>query len=87
MSLFKPLLDYYLGCFQSQGEPALQTICNCTVPSEVVLSEYKKLTPIENLSEKEKRELWEYAKEKYPEGNDETRIRFTKIVYTIGNLI
>jgi len=87
MNIAKPLLDYYLGYFQAHGEPALVTICNCKVPSDVVLAEYKKLDPIEKLPAKEKNELWEYAKEKYPNGDKETRLRLIKITYTIGNLI
>lgn len=85
--MFPTLVSYFLRKFNDEGENALQSICNCKVPSEVVLMEYKKLKPIENLSKAEKLDLWEYAKEKYPNGDEETRIRFTKIVYTIGNLI
>ena len=85
--MFNGLLNMYLAEFQNKGEVVLKTICNCTVPSNVVLSHYKKLVPIEDLPEKDKNELWLYAKEIYPDGDKETRIRFTKIVYTIGNLI
>lgn len=87
MNLTKPLLDYYLGYFQAHGEPALVTICNCKIPSDVILEQYKKLDPIETLSTKDKNELWEYAKEKYPDGDKEIRLRLIKITYTIGNLI
>lgn len=87
MSPTKSLLDYYLGYFQAVGEVALVTICNCKVPSDVILSEYKKLPPIENLPTKEKNDLWEYAKEKYPDGDQETRLRFIRITYTIGTLV
>lgn len=87
MNISQPLLDYYLGYFQAVGEPTLVTICNCKVPSDIVLSEYKKLIPIENLPTKEKNELWEYAKEKYPNGDKETRLRFIRITYTIGTLV
>ncbi len=85
--MFNELISYYLNCFQQQGEPALITICNLKVPSDIILSEYKKLPPLETLPDEQKKELWEYAKEKYPNGDKDTRIRFTKIVYTVGNLI
>lgn len=85
--MLNQLLQYYLDLFQSKGEIVLVSICNCLIPSQIILKEYEKLIPIENIPEKEKNELWLYAKEKYPSGDKETRIRFTKIVYTIGNLI
>lgn len=87
MNINKPLLDYYLGYFQASGEPALKKICNCKVPSDIVLQAYKQLIPIEALPEKEKIELWEYAKQMYPDGDQETRLRFTRITYTIGTLV
>ena len=55
--MFKELFDMYLGMFMAQGESALIAICNCVVPSQVVLSFYKKLSPIESMPEKEKNEL------------------------------
>lgn len=85
--MFTSLVKYYLEYFQQQGESALVTICNCKVPSDIILSEYKKLNPIENLTTEEKNELWEYAKQMYPNGDKETRLRFTRITYTVGNLL
>lgn len=85
--MFKQLLQLYIDLFQKEGEIVLTSICNCSVPSSVVLKAYEKLIPIEGLAEKEKKELWLYAKEKYPDGDNETRIRFSKIVHTIGTLI
>jgi len=84
---FNTLLDYYLGYFQAVGEPALVTITNCKVPSDIILGEYKKMPPIESLPSEQKNELWDYAKEKYPNSDKETRLRFTRITYTIGNLL
>lgn len=85
--MFEKLLKYYLDYFQTVGEPALVTICNCKVPSDIILEQYKKLSPIEKLPVNEKNELWEYAKEKYPDGDMETRLRFIRITYTIGTLV
>lgn len=87
MKEFKPLIDYYLRCFTEVGEPALLTIFSCTVPTEIILSEYKRLVPIELLLEKERRELWDYAKVLLPDNSEEDRIRFAKIVYTVGTLL
>ena len=85
--MLKQLLKYYLDYFQQHGEAAIMVICNCGVPSKIILEQYKRLPPIENLSELEKKELWAYAKEKYPTGDKETRIRFIQITYTIGTLL
>lgn len=85
--MYQALVSYYLKGFQERGENALQSICNCVVPSHVILVEYRKLPPIEKLPEKEKKDLWEYSKEMYPKGDKETRLRFIKIVYTIGTLL
>ena len=83
----KEMFQYILGYFQASGEPGLKVICNCKVPSDIVLSAYSTIPPIESLPIKEKNELWEYAKETYPDGDTETRLRFTRITYTIGTLV
>ncbi len=85
--MFKPVLDFYLGLFQANGEAVLKSLCNCVVPPKIIIEAYAKLPPIETLPEKEKLELWEYAKTMYPDGDKGTRVRFTKITYTIGNLL
>ena len=85
--MFAPLVRYYLDYFQEHGEPGLITICNCKVPSDVLLSEYKKLEPLEQRPEKERRETWQYIKETFPNKDFEEQKNCMKIVYTIGNLI
>lgn len=87
MKLTEPILKFYLEYFQSIGEPALLTLCNCKIPSYIILAEYKKLKPIEELKTQEKNDLWEYAKEKYPDSDKETRLRFIRTTYTIGTLV
>lgn len=84
MSIEANLLKLYLGLFHQYGEPILIALCNCKVPSDVVLETYKKIAPIpeENMAE-----MMEYAKEKYPDGDEETRLRFVKITHTIGTLL
>lgn len=52
-----------------------------------MLMEYTKLPPIESLTEDEKKDLWQYAKEMYPNGDEATRLRFIKITYTVGTLL
>lgn len=81
------LVPVYLEHFHKEGEKSLPFFIKSSVPSLVFLIEYKKLPPIETLPEKEKNDLWEYAKEIYPEGTQEERLKAVKIVYTIGTLL
>ena len=84
--MFGKLVKYYIDYFYIHGESVLTMLCNCKVPGDIILSEYKKLPPIETLPEDEKIELYEYAKENYPNGSKDLHLRFIKIVYTVGTL-
>lgn len=81
------LFDMYVGLFQAKGESMLVAICNCAVPSKVVLEEYKKLPPIETMPEKEKVEMKKYVISLFPDKTPEQKVEACKIIYTIGTLI
>lgn len=81
------LFSEYLGMFNKDGEDFIKAVVNCTVPSSVILEKYKSLPQIESLSEKERKELWEYANELYPDKTKEEKINIAKIVYCIGSFI
>lgn len=85
--MYKSLIDMYLGLFQAGGEPMLIAICNCKVPSDVILSEYKKLSPIEEMPEKEKTEMKKYVIASFPEKTTQEKLEACKIIYTIGTLL
>jgi len=85
--MFKELMDMYLGVFQARGESALVAICNCNVPSQVVLSAYKKLPPIEQMPDNEKKEMKQYVRETFPNKTAEEKMNACKIIYTIGTLL
>jgi hypothetical protein len=85
--MFDNLFNHYLQEFCAVGEPYLKTIANCAVPSRIVRMKYKELPPIESLPEDKKIELWEYAKECYPDETAVFRTNFCKIVYTIGYML
>ncbi len=70
--------------FHQYGEPILVALCNCTLSSRLLLAKYEKIVPI---PEEAMSEIMEYAKEKYPDGDEETRLRFAKITHTIGILL
>lgn len=85
--MFNQLLYMYLDYFSGHGEQAIKTICNCSVPSQIILMSYKKLPPIENLSEKEKKELKQFVIETFPEKTIQEKLNCCKIIYTIGTLL
>lgn len=85
--MFSELVKYYLNYFNEKGEPALRTICNCIVPSKILLEEYRKLTPIEQMPDKEKKELKQFVIQMFPEKTTEEKLNCAKIVYTIGTLL
>lgn len=70
--------------FHQYGEPILIALCNCKVPSDIILAKYETIKPI---TDESMVELMKYAKEKYPNGDEETRLRFVKITHTIGTLL
>lgn len=81
------LFSEYLKMFNKDGEGFLKAVCNCKVPSDVILEKYKNLVPIENIGEKEKQELWEYAGELFPDKTREEKLNCCRIVYTIGSFL
>ncbi len=85
--MFDIIFNNFLKEFYVQGEPYLKTIANCSVPSRIVRMKYKELPPIEFLPEDKKIELWEYAKECYPDETVVFRTNFCQIVHTIGSLL
>lgn len=85
--MFEELIKYYLDCFHKDGEKAIKTICNCDVPSQIILEQYKKFEPLEKLPEKEKSELKQYVIEMFPGQSVEFLVKAAKVVYTIGSLL
>jgi len=85
--MYKKLLEYYLDYFHKNGEDGLKVICNCKVPSDVVMAFYNKFEPIENRPEEERKEMWLYVNELFPVKTKEEKIICSKIIYTIGNLL
>jgi len=85
--MFDNIFNNFLKEFSVQGEPYLRTIVNCSVPSRIVRMKYKELPPIESLPEDKKLELWEYAKECYPDETVVFRTNFCQIVYCVGTFL
>ena len=87
MKISESLLNVYINEFHNHGEAALIAMCNCMIPADVILHRYQKLPPIEQLNEKEKKELKQYVIESFPGKPLDFLVRASKIVYTIGTLI
>jgi hypothetical protein len=85
--MLKQILEMYLGYFTAHGESAIKVICNCKVPSDVILMAYKKLSPIELMPENDKKELKKYVIELFPEKTTKDKLNCCKIIYTIGTLL
>lgn len=83
----KSLVYFYLGLFNTGGEKTLIAICNCRVPTMVFLEEYKKLSPIEEMPEKEKYEMKKYVISLFPNKTVQEKLDACKVIYCIGNLL
>ena len=70
------------------GEETMLAICNCSLPSTVVLSEYEKLEKkFDNLPKDEIEAMWEYVGSRFPDKTREQKINVCKIIHTIGELL
>jgi hypothetical protein len=87
MKMFESLFQMYLNEFQQKGEPVLKAICNCAVPSKVILEKYKTIAPIEMMNDKEKSEMKKYVNGLFPGATPQFRLDACKIIYTIGTLL
>lgn len=85
--MFDRIIDMYIKEFSEKGEIVVASIVNCKVPSDIVLTKYKSLPPIEELPEKEKTEMWSHINETFPDKTREEKIKACKIYYTIGTLL
>ena len=87
MKEFDTIIEMCLLEVHEKGEVAIKTICNCVIPSHVMIIEYKKLSPIEELPDHDKKELKKYVIETLKGKTKEELVNCAKIVYTIGTLI
>lgn len=88
MKEYAPIIGMCLLAVHEQGESGIKTICSCKIPSDIMLSEYRRLKlNIEDLPVDEKKEMWNVAYEMFPYKTKEERINVCKIIHTIGTLI
>ena len=81
------ITDVYLPHFQKYGEAAIPRLVNTQVSRQAFLSAYKKLPPIEQMNEKEKKEMKQFVIKLFPHKTPQEKVEACKIVYTIGSLL
>jgi hypothetical protein len=69
------------------GEESIPFLVNSRVSKTCFLEAYKKLPPIEQMPDKEKKEMKQYIIGLFPEKTIHEKLEACKIVYTIGSLI
>lgn len=77
----------YLPQFHKHGEKAIPSFVNSSVARQAFISAYKSLPPIEQMPEKEKKEMKQFVNETFPGTTPQFRLEACKIVYTVGTLI
>ena len=87
MKEYVSIVEMCLRWVSEKGEDAFLTICNCSIPSYVILLEHNKLeNKLESLPQQEKQAMWEYVHERFPTKTKEERINCCKIIHCIGEL-
>jgi hypothetical protein len=66
---------------------SLKALAANTVAMKEAMIHYRKLTPLENLPEAEKKEWWEMAKELFPGKEKSELIEMCKMIYVMGNFL
>lgn len=79
--------DFYLPMFHEKGEAAIPLIIASTVSRQAFLSAYNDLPPIEDMPEKEKKEMKLYVIQMFPDKTIAEKMECCKIIYTIGTLL
>lgn len=86
-SITRNLIDnVYLPYFHKHGEDAIPFLVNGSLSGKCFLAAYKHLPPIEEMPDKEKKEMEQYVINLFPEKSEEEKVDACKIIYTIGTL-
>lgn len=87
LDVTKKLVVIYMDHFQKEGEAAIPFLVNGTLSSKILLIAYKDLPPIEEMPDKEKKEMKQYIIDLFPDKSVEEKLDCCRIIYTIGTLI
>lgn len=87
MSLYNQLIEMCLFEALNRGDDGLGTICNCDIPSHVMMVCYSKIPPIESLATENRQQMWDFVNERFPAKTKEEKIKCCKIIYTVSVLL
>lgn len=87
MNECESLRQFWIQKFNMRGEEVLPFQCNSSLMKMLWLSKYKELPPIEEMPEKEKKEMKAYVINMFPKKTPEEKLEACKIIYTIGSLL
>lgn len=87
MTFCAPIIEMCLYYAMDQGEEGVATICKCSVPSYVLLQEYKKIPQIEERSKEDRQQIWDFVNERFPNKTKEEKINCCKVIHTISTLL
>jgi hypothetical protein len=87
MNPCESLRQFWIDRFNTYGESVLPFQVKSTLMKKLWLSKYKSFPPIEDMPEKEKREMKAYIISMFPELSIPEKLDACKIVYTIGNCL
>lgn len=78
---FFGLTDLYLKMFREKGEECFGFMTGSSVARKVWLSKYRKM---EKMEKDERRQLFEYVSNRFPEKTVRQKIEAVRIIYAIG---
>lgn len=88
LDLYNNIIHDVLLQVYEKGEAGVITCCNCSIPSKILLWQYKRLNlSIEDLPIEQKQELWEFANKNFADKIKEQKMDVCKITHTIGILL
>lgn len=87
MNECESLRQYWIAEFNKYSEQVLPFQCNSSLMKTLWLSKYKELPPIEEMPEKEKKEMKSYVIAMFPSKTVIEKLESCKIIYTIGTLL
>jgi len=85
MNPAESMRQYWIGEFNRLGESVLPFQVNSNLMKKLWLSKYKTLPPIEEMPDKDKKEMKAYVIAMFPEKTIQEKLDACKIIYTIGS--
>jgi len=87
MNECESLRQFWINRFNRYGEQVLPFQVNSSLMRKLWLSKYKELPPIEEMPEKEKKEMKAYIIAMFPEKTIAEKLEACKIIYTLGSVL